>query len=156
MSVDVEVPCILAPIAEDQLLIPNVAVAEVLRGQRARPAEDLPAWCMGHIMWRGVVLPLLIFEQANDSAASPPPPAAGDSVLVMNRTRDLPDLGFYALLCRGAPRLLRVAEEDLDPVADAPLRSAELARVRLGEDEAVVPRLAFLEELVIQYKLGGR
>ena len=155
MADDLELPCILAPIAGGQLLLPNVAVAEVLRSQRVRGSDGLPSWCAGRFMWRGVIVPLLIFEQANDGEGEPPASGSADGVLVMNRTREMAGVGYYGLVTRGTPRLLRLADEDLEIVAGAPLRSAELARVQLGEDHAIIPRLAYLEELIIQHRLGG-
>lgn len=154
-SDELELPCLLAPIADGQLLLPSVAVAEVVRGQRVRGSDGLPPWCVGRIMWRGVIVPLLIFERANDGGDEVPEIRPGDGVLVMNRTRDMAGLTYYGIVSRGTPRLLRLTDEDLEIVTDSPLRSAELARVQVGEDEAVIPRLAYLEELIIQHRLTG-
>lgn len=157
MNTDSELACILAPLADGSLLLPNVAVAEVLRSQRVRATEGLPPWCVGWIMWRGLILPLLSFEGVNAGDGSTPPMSAQDGVLVMNRTRDLPALGFYGVLIRGTPRLLRLAEDDLDVAYEeersAPERPAELGRVELGQDTAIIPRLIFLEDLILEHRL---
>ncbi len=159
MSVDSELACILAPLAGDSLLLPNVAVAEVLRGQRIRATDGLPPWCVGRMMWRGVILPLISFEGASSGDGSGPPMSSGDGVLVMNRTRNIKEFGFYGILTRGTPRLLRLAEDDLDTVGaaeqEAPRRAAELGRVLLGEDMAIIPRLTFLEDLILANRLYG-
>ncbi len=148
-----ELPCLLAPMTNGHLLLPSVAIAEVVRSQRVRTNDGLPPWCAGRIMWRGVIIPLLIYERTNDDEA--PDIRPGDGVLVMNRTREVTGLSFYGLVSRGTPRLLRLADEDLEIVADTPLRSAEQARVQVGEEEAVVPRLAYLEDLIMQHRLAG-
>jgi len=157
MSDDSELACILAPLADGSLLLPNVAVAEVLRSQRVRAADGLPPWCVGRIMWRGVILPLISFEGVSDSHGSGPPMSPHDGVLVMNRTRDIQQFGFYGILTRGTPRLLRLAEDDVDVLADAEQeaaqRPAELARVQLGEDSAIIPRLSYLEDLIFEHRL---
>lgn len=148
-----ELPCLLAPLADGHLLLPSVAIAEVVRSQRVRSNDGLPPWCAGRIMWRGVIVPLLIFERANDCES--PGVRPGDGVLVMNRTRDVAGLTFYGLVTRGTPRLLRLADEDLEIVTGSPLRSAERARVQVGEEEAVIPHLVYLEDLIMQHRLAG-
>ena len=157
MSDDSELPCIMAPLADGSLLLPNVAVAEVLRSQRVRATDGLPSWCAGRIMWRGVILPLISFEGARDLEGSGPPMSAQDGVLVINRSRDIREFGFYGVLTRGTPRLLRLADEDIDAVEqteqEASSRAAELGRVHVGEDIAIIPRLTFLEDLILKNKL---
>lgn len=159
MSDDVELACILAPIAGGNLLLPNVAVAEVLRSQRVRATDGLPPWCVGRIMWRGVIVPLISFEGASSSDGTGPRMSGSDGVLVMNRIRDISEFGFYGILTRGTPRLLRLTAEDLDEVPQAEQddteRAAELGRVQLGEDVAIIPRLTYLEDLILEHRLYG-
>jgi len=157
MNDDSELACILAPLAEESLLLPNVAVAEVLRSQRVRATDGLPPWCVGRIMWRGVIIPLLSFESASAGDDSGPRLSAQDGVLVMNRTRDIPEFGFYGILTRGTPRLLRLAADDIEMLAaseaDAANPAAELGRVQVGEDTAIIPRLTYLEDLIRDNRL---
>lgn len=157
MNDDSELACILAPLADGSLLLPNVAVAEVLRSQRVRAVDGLPPWCVGRIMWRGVILPLISFEGASEGNGSGPAMSPQDGVLVMNRTRDIEAFGFYGILTRGTPRLLRLTAEDIDVETDAEQqtadRPAELGRVQLGEDSAIIPRLSYLEDLILENRL---
>lgn len=157
MSDHPEMACILAPLAHGSLLLPTVAVAEVLRSQRVRVVDGLPPWCMGRIMWRGVILPLISYEGASSDDGSGPAMSAQDGVLVMNRTRDLKEFGFYGMVTRGTARLLRLAEDDIEAVAkadqDASIREAELGWVQVGEDTAIIPRLSYLEDLILANRL---
>ena len=151
MTDEVELPCALIPVHGRQLLVPGVSVAEVVRMQRIRPVKGLPDWHLGLLPWRGLVLPVLSVERVlADVGETIPGPRANNALLVMNRTRTLPGLGFYAVLVRGLPRMLWVTAEDLEDV-DGPLAAGEASRVRVGQDEAVIPRLAYLEELAIQH-----
>lgn len=158
MKDDSELACILAPLADGSLLLPNVAVAEVLRSQRVRAADNLPPWCVGRITWRGVTLPLLSFEGLNGSDGPGPRTSANDGVLVINRTRDLKEFGYYGILTRGTPRLLRLTEDDIEAVEETDQeitrsRPAELGRVQVGEDTAIIPRLTFLENQILENRL---
>ncbi|MEE4382362.1 MAG: chemotaxis protein CheW [Pseudomonadales bacterium] len=156
MNTQREIPCVLVPIETGQLLLPNVTVAEVLRMQRIRPLKGAPRWQLGILPWRGRAVPVLSVELLlEDAGYELPPPSANHALLVMNRTRPLDALSFYAVRVAGAPRLLWIAEEDLDPV-DGLLGPAEAARIRLGEEAALVPKLAYLEDLVLRDALVQR
>ncbi|MEE4361213.1 MAG: chemotaxis protein CheW [Pseudomonadales bacterium] len=156
MSAQREIPCVLVAIETGQILLPNVTVAEVLRMQRIRPVKDAPRWQLGMLPWRGRAVPVLSVEMLlEDERYQLPPPSANHALLVMNRTRPLDGMDFYAVRVAGAPRLLWIAEEDLDPV-DGLLGPAEAARIRLGEEAALVPRLTYLEDLVLKQALVAR
>lgn len=157
MSDEREIACVLVSLHDRQLLLPNVTVAEVVRMQRIQPIGNAPDWLLGATSWRGKVVPVLSAEQvlADRDAAPPPPPSPSCSLLVMNRTRPVEDLEFYALLVRTMPRMIWVASEDIG-VIDGPLASAEAARISVGEDEVTVPRLAYFEELVVSNRLTPR
>ena len=152
-----ELACVLVALHDRQVLLPNVTVAEVVRMQRIQPVNNAPDWLVGMISWRGKLLPVLSLEAVLADRGDPPPPAAspGCSLLVMNRSRPMDGLEFYAVLVRSMPRMLWVAVEDL-AVVDGPLAAAEAARIRVGEDEVTVPRLPYLEELVVQNRLHDR
>jgi len=141
MTDEVELPCALIPVHGRQLLVPGVSVAEVVRMQRIRPVKGLPDWHLGLLPWRGLVLPVLSVERVlADVGETIPGPRANNALLVMNRTRTLPGLGFYAVLVRGLPRMLWVTAEDLEDV-DGPLAAGEASRVRVGQDDVTLKYL---------------
>lgn len=151
-----EIACMLAPIHGRQLLLPGVTVAEVVRMQRIRPVKNTADWLLGLLPWRGLILPVLSVEQVlSDPGESIPAPRASNALLIMNRTRALPKLDFYAVLVRALPRMLWVTEEAISGI-DGPLAAAEAARVKVADEEAVIPRLAYLEELVLQNRTVPR
>jgi chemosensory pili system protein ChpC len=149
-----EIACVLVALHDRQLLLPNVTVAEVVRMQRIQEVGNAPDWLVGMTSWRGKVVPVLSPEHvlAERGDAAPPPRPPSCSLLVMNRSRPVEGLEFYVMLVRTMPRMLWVAAEDMK-VVDGPLGAAEAARLRLGQDEVTVPRLAYFEELVVQNRL---
>ena len=77
---------------------------------------------------------------------------ADRTIIVLNRSRDLPGLPFYAITAAAPPRLLRLAEEDLLPGRiDVPFNSALGVPVTVLGEEAMVPNLALLEDLLTGY-----
>ncbi|MCE6984778.1 chemotaxis protein CheW, partial [Pseudomonas frederiksbergensis] len=52
------------PLSDRCLVLPNVAVAELIGFQAGSPVLASPEWLLGWIDWRGQRLPLLSFESA--------------------------------------------------------------------------------------------
>ena len=124
------------------LVLPNVAVAELIGYQAGTAAPEQPDWMLGWIDWRNQRLPLLSFEAA-----------CGGQVRVGERARIvvLNSLGgsrlrFIALLVQGIPRSCKL-DSQLNYV-DVPLAALELAAVQVGDQVARVPDLAALEQLL--------
>lgn len=55
---------LLLALADRCLVLPNVAVAELIGYQAGTPAPEQPDWMLGWIDWRNQRLPLLSFEAA--------------------------------------------------------------------------------------------
>ena len=73
----------------------------------------------------------------------------GSKVVVLKNLGGDAKRPFFALLTQGFPRLVTVTEGVLATEADGTdLTAGVLARVRLNEDDAVVPDLAALEDSI--------
>ncbi|KPW95884.1 CheW domain protein, partial [Pseudomonas syringae pv. cerasicola] len=55
---------LLLPLSDRHLLLPNVAVAELIDYQDCSAEPGAPEWYLGPISWRELTLPLLSFEAA--------------------------------------------------------------------------------------------
>ncbi|HBZ98965.1 MAG TPA: chemotaxis protein, partial [Pseudomonas sp.] len=53
---------LLMPLADRMLLVPNVAVAELIPYRAPQAVQGMPAWFLGQVQWRDLSLPLLSFE----------------------------------------------------------------------------------------------
>ncbi len=138
-----ELACVLIPLQGTQLLLPSVCVAEILPWRRVKPLENAPDWCLGLLGWRGEAVPVVRFEWLNqrDLGAT----ASARCLVVMNRTGAGATLPFYALATDGLPRLVQLADGDLED-SECDLGPAESRAVRLGTETAVIPDLEFIEE----------
>lgn len=132
---------LLLPLADRTLLLPNVAVAEIIPYRGVQTAPDLPPWLLGQIGWRDLRLPLLSFEAAS---GGPAPLGATPRVAVFNALGGRPRVKFLALLLQGIPRALKV--DARLPRADAALAPLELAAVQLEGGVARIPDLQALEQ----------
>ena len=138
---------VLIQVADARLLLPNATIAEVLSFSEPDPIADAPDWLLGRIRWRGWQLPLVGFSRFTGTGRDEG--GLGSKVIVLKALGGDPKHPYIALLTQGFPRLVTVAESALQAVDDGDeLPEGVLARVRLNEDEALVPDLAALEQHV--------
>jgi chemosensory pili system protein ChpC len=134
---------LLVPLADRTLLLPNVAVAELIPYRAPQVTPGMPAWFLGQMAWRDLSLPLLSFEAASDGQPQIRP---GARVAVINALGGRPNVKFLALLVQGIPRSLKVGTELAR--ADVPLAPLELDAVSFGEAVAKIPDLLALEQML--------
>jgi chemosensory pili system protein ChpC len=134
---------LLLPLSDRTLLVPNVALAELIPYRAPQATPGLPAWLLGQVAWRDLRLPLLSFEAA---AGGEVKVGSGARVAVLNALGGRPHVKFIALLLQGIPRSLKL-EDDLRR-ANAPLSILELDSVQLGTDVVKIPDLMALEQML--------
>lgn len=132
---------LLVPLADRSLLLPNVAVAELVAYRTPQVGAGMPAWFLGQIGWRDLSLPLLSFEAASDGQVQV---GSGARVAILNALGGRAKVKFIALLVQGIPRSVRVGAELLR--ADVALSPLELDAVLIGEDVLKIPDLIALEQ----------
>ncbi|NBA96637.1 chemotaxis protein CheW [Pseudomonas sp. R5(2019)] len=138
---------LLLPLGDRSLLLPNVAVAELIGYQAGVTREDEPAWSLGRIIWRDLSIPLVSFEAASGGSTHVGERAR---IVVLNALGDS-GIGFIALLVQGIPRSCKI-DNQLNYV-DVPLGPLELAAVQVGEQVPRVPDLIALEQLLLDEQL---
>jgi chemosensory pili system protein ChpC len=139
------IACLYLPVHQQQLLLPNVSVAEVVGYQTPTEPKDKPDYFLGYVSWRGINIPVISFELANQQNSLKTPSNA--RIVVINTIGDQHEkLPFFAIVTQGIPRLVKVASDLIKPVKGKNDK-AELATVKLDGEEAVIPNLAYLETL---------
>ena len=140
---------VLIQVAQARLLLPNATIAEVLSFAPPEPVADAPDWLLGRIRWRGWQLPLVSFSRFTGIAEEKG--GLGSKVIVLKALGGDAKHPFFALLTQGFPRLVTVTEAALGSEGDdASVPEGVLARVRLNEDDALLPDLAALEERIVE------
>lgn len=142
-----DLSCVLIPTPGEQLLLPNICVAEIVPWRRLKPEPDGPQWLMGYVGWRGQMIAVVHFagfaEAADVRAAQP------RCLVIMNRSRNPAAPAFYALAAEGLPRMLQLADDDLSN-ASAELSMAQVMQVNVGTEVATIPDLAYVEDMVLK------
>jgi chemosensory pili system protein ChpC len=136
---------VLIQVADARLLLPNATIAEVLSYATPEPLADAPDWLLGRIRWRGWQLPLMSFSRFAGIAEEEG--GLGSKVIVLKALGGNARQPYFAMLTQGFPRLVTVTESTLATLDDGgELPAGVLARVRLNENDAMVPDLAALEQ----------
>lgn len=133
---------LLMPLADRMLLVPNVAVAELIPYRAPQAVQGMPAWFLGQVQWRDLSPPLLSFEAA--SSGEPQPVGSAARVAVLNAVGGRDHVKFIALLVQGIPHSIKV-DASLAR-ADVELAPLELDAVNLGDMQARIPDLVGLEQ----------
>ncbi|MEO8809191.1 MAG: chemotaxis protein CheW [Rhodanobacter sp.] len=143
-----EIRCVLVPVGDLRLLLPNATIAEVITQSTPEPVAGAPRWLLGRITWRGWRVPLVSFAQLAGSAE-------GDADLAV-RVAVLKALGgdsrlpFIAVLTQGFPRLTTLNAELIIPTHDGrELPPGVRAHVLVRDDVAVIPDLEWIEKSLL-------
>ena len=135
---------LVVPLSDRNLLLPNVALAELMPYRTAQATPGMPAWMLGKVAWRDLRLPLLSFEAASGAQAQI---GSNARVAVINALGGRPHVKFLALLVQGIPRSVKL-ENNLVR-ADVALESLELDAVNLGDSVVKIPDLVALEQMLV-------
>ena len=142
--------CVLLSLREDTLLLPNAAVAEAVGQDALRPEGRGPEWLAGTLDWNHRRLPTLSFEALNGQTR--PALNKRSRLVVLNPVTSEAGESAFALLCQGYPHLItlsRVAVTPL-PLGENDVPDYVLARVRIGNTEALIPDLDRIAALLRQ------
>ena len=137
-----EVPSLMVPLQGRPLLVPNLAVAEIVPFNAPVPVPGKPQWFLGHIMWRGVKIPVVSLVQLRGDDEELPPEAR---IAVFNGLGGT--VPFYGVVTHGIPRLVRVRGADVE-ATDGMYTPVDDAFVAVGGELAIIPNLEQLEAMI--------
>jgi chemosensory pili system protein ChpC len=135
------------PLREMNLLLPSVAVAEVSSYRVPEVCADVPEWFLGMVKWREQMIPLITLE-AICGLAVPSNPVFS-RLMVLNSVRQDSPVTHYAIVTAGLPGLIQFDPDTADEVSDYQVEGLRCI-VRVGNEEAVIPDLDYLQTLLEQ------
>ena len=104
------------PLVNTNLLVPNVAIAEILDYQPLDLVEGGPDWLLGRLRWRDEELPVISIERL--CGYSLPQGVRGARISIFNSVRAETNLPFFAMVTVGIPRLFNADADNLHAVAE--------------------------------------
>lgn len=143
MTQPAQIACLRLPVTDATLLLPNTAVAEVADYLEPEPVPGTPEWFLGYIRWRGMRIPVVSWELANQT-----PIGEGDRRIAILNTigKHHEAIPFLGVVTQGLPRLARIAEQDLKP-ADTEPGQADQAIVNYENQTLHIPNIEYLERI---------
>ena len=141
----------LLPLQTDNLLLPDVMIAEICEPGRIEVKAESPEWFVGQIQWRGQTVPLISFEAMNGAMA-----IAADLVqyvAVVESTLGHGHLPYYAVVISGRPTILDVSDDQIRPYEGRPRGRAEAISVILDQKTAGIPNVDWVEQHLQTYIL---
>jgi len=142
-----ELTCVMIPTSGIRLLLPNVSVAEIGPSRRMKTLEHGPSWCIGFVDWRGRTVPVVHYPgfsgDGSERRVSP------RCIVIMNRAYSVSGPPFYALAAEGLPRMLQLADGDVN-TTDGELGPADVMHVSVGTETAIIPNLGYIEERLVE------
>lgn len=148
MSTSKQLYCVLIALADDTLLLPNAAIAETVGQDALTVNEAEPHWLAGTLQWNRRALSVIRFETLN--GAAPLALTRRTRLVVLQALDAETSAAPLALVAQSYPHLITVTR---DAVEYLPLRPSDdpafvLARVRVGNSEALIPDLDALRQQV--------
>ena len=140
-----EVRSVLIPLSGRQLLLPNAMVAEVMGYQPPEPVDDQPAWYLGNMAWRGVLIPVVSFEAMLGGEVVSP--GHRGRIAILNALGGNPRLSHFGMVVQAIPSLVRVSVENVLPMPEEKADSDPLIRqaVELDLNPAYIPDIDEIE-----------
>jgi chemosensory pili system protein ChpC len=142
-----QIASLLIPMIGRPLLLPNVAIAEIVTWDEPEKSEGAPPWLLGKIDWRGSPIPVVSLELMNSSDIEDA--HVGQRLAVINGVGEYKN-SFYAISVQGIPRLVRVFPEELGNEESATEDQAYDMMVMVSGERAVIPDLVTVERALNQ------
>ena len=133
------------PLREMNLLLPNVAVAEISSYRVPNAREDMPEWFLGMVQWREQEIPVISLEAI--CGLNVPSNPVFSRLMIINSVNPGSPLKYFAIVTAGLPGLIQFGDDTADEVVDYGKDGLKCI-VRIGSEQAVIPDLPYLQGLL--------
>jgi chemosensory pili system protein ChpC len=146
-----DIYCLIVPMRDKPILIPNKALAEIVPYIDSEPApEDHQPWHIGYLHWRGMLLPVVSYERIYNPDF-PDAERRQKMVAILHTQLGLKQMPYFGIAVEGIPRLAPVSRESIDHrdsehIND--LHDSILADVVYKGRELLIPDIKTVEWLI--------
>ncbi len=137
--------CMLVPLKDRLLLVPNTTVVEVIQFPATTAAEHVPSYWIGYCSWRSQQLPVIDLDALLDQRSSN---TEGVSHLcILKGIHDSAELTLYSLPCYAPPQLISIDADALQSLEEAD-HDWLYGQFNIGNKLALIPNLDVLETAI--------
>jgi chemosensory pili system protein ChpC len=137
------VHCLLIPLHEETMLLPNAAVAEVIAYSEPETISDAPDWLLGWLSWRDRKVPLISFEIA--SGRKIPDDIQGNRIAVLNTLNSNSRVPYIAVMIQDIPKLHLIQPDSVTDRDDVEPRQSVAGQLLADGQPVLVPDIDDLE-----------
>jgi chemosensory pili system protein ChpC len=146
--------CMLAPTEEDTLLLPTSVLAEVVDYEQPSPMAEAPPWLIGQIEWEKRQVPVFSFF-ALINGGDPGEVSSRSKIMVIKSLSESGRVPYLGVLLSDLPRMTTIEESDIEQTGDKNKSLGVFRRIRLEEQDAIVPDLDRLTHLITHATYGA-
>ena len=138
------------PLRGMNLLLPNMAVTEISSYRVPEPIPNTPEWLLGTVKWGNEEI-MAISLEAICGVRVPSNPVFSRLMIVNSVRRDSP-IRNYAIVTAGLPGLIQFGYDTAEEYSDFEDESLK-CMVRIGNEEAIIPDLDYLQKMLEEHLL---
>ena len=139
--------CTLAPSGSKSIVLPTSTIAEITDYEPPAPLDNTPDWLLGQVEWEDWQVPVISYGALVDGEE--PESATGRSrIMVLKSLSNTARVPYIGVLVRQIPRLAKLAESDLEVAEQENPSPTVHSMVKVSGQDAVVPDLDRLAQLV--------
>lgn len=146
-AVQEKIRSLWVPLRGMNLLLPSAAVTEIGSYHAPRSCPGMPDWFLGMVKWRGQEIPVVSLESLCGLHNSSNP--VFSRLMIVNSVRTASTVANYAIVTAGLPGLVQLDNDVVDEV-DTYVKDGLKCMVRIGNEEAAIPDLDYVQGLLEQ------
>lgn len=141
--------CLMIPVSDEILLLPNASIAEVIGYQEPEKDQDTKDWLLGRINWRDYRVPVVSYELAVGGGSNARD-RKGSRIAILNTLNGNSKLPYIGLLTQGIPHLQVVQEKNIIPNTQGGSKSRFVKEyVLVNGEPAAIPDVDELEKRLL-------
>jgi len=133
------------PLRGMNLLLPNMAVAEISSYRVPEALPDMPEWLLGKVKWDGEEIAVISLEAL--CGIRVPSNPVFSRLMIVNSVRRDSKVKNYAIVTAGLPGLIQFGHDTPDEYSDFEEEGLQ-CMVRIGNEEAIIPDLDYLQGML--------
>ncbi len=137
------IPCMLIPLQQHYLLLPNSTIAEVIPMPQVSAVAEKPSFWVGECHWHTRELPVINVEALIED--KPIDVTAANKLCVLHGINESSDIPVYSLPCYGVPQLIYLNESTLLLAEESQDSDFVLYTLQIGKKTAYIPNLDTIE-----------
>jgi len=146
-----EIYCLIVPMRDKPILIPNQALAEIVPYIDSEPApKDHQPWHIGYLHWRGMLMPVISYERIYNKDF-PPSDRRQKMVAILHTQLGLKNMPYFGIAVEGIPRLAPVSKDSVEHKNTDDIEQLDesiLAEVIYRERELIIPDIKTVEWMI--------